>query len=107
MSLIPTVASPGVGKLRQWVGDSIGNMCDYDDSELNELTEQLLSVSSESDEAVELWHDVQQIVVEDALSILVMFQPRVTAFDPQQLGGVETAGYTIPVPEVRELGVVG
>ena len=105
VGLVPSTGAGGIGKLRQWVGESVGNVCTYNDPELNALATDLLSVSGQTDEGVQLWHDVQELVVGDALSIFVLFQPRVTAFDGEKLGNVEGAFYPVPLPEIYEMYV--
>ena len=54
---------------------------------------------------MQAWYDVQEKVVGDALSIFVLFQPRVAAFDPEHLGDVANAYYPVPVPDLYELYV--
>lgn len=88
------------------MGQSISNACRYSDPELDSVTRELQSVSSDSSDAVDdLWHQVQEKIVDDALSILVVFRPRVSAYDPEQLGNVESSGYSSGVPEIRGLFV--
>jgi peptide/nickel transport system substrate-binding protein len=70
-------------KLDQWTGDGIGNACDYNDPELDELKDELLQVSDSSDEAVQLWHQIEEKAIgEDALSIPLLFAATVVGFDP-------------------------
>ena len=45
VGLVPSTGAGGIGKLRQWVGESVGNVCTYNDPELNELAASLQSVS--------------------------------------------------------------
>jgi peptide/nickel transport system substrate-binding protein len=101
MSLIPLMTA-GIGKLTNWVGDGIANVCQYDDPELTSLTEQLEAVSESSDEAVELWSQIQDIVVNDALSAFVAFSSRLAAYDSDVVGDpVLYPLGTFPVPDFR------
>jgi peptide/nickel transport system substrate-binding protein len=105
VGLVPSTGAGGIGKLRQWVGESVGNVCTYNDPELNALAQDLQSVSGETEEGVQAWYAVQEKVVGDALSIFVVFQPRVGAYSGDKLGGVESAYYPVPVPDVYEIYV--
>jgi peptide/nickel transport system substrate-binding protein len=106
MNIIPSVnyvsdfletSRPGVGivpalpgdKLGQWTTDSLSNICDHDDPELNRLREALAKVSLASDEATEIWQEIDRIVAEDALSIPVHFGANVAAYDAGRLSALE------------------
>jgi peptide/nickel transport system substrate-binding protein len=106
VSVTPTM-QPWDRKLQNWVGPALGNTCGYDDPGLDALAEELGTVSRDSDDAERIWHAIDQLVVEDALSIFVYIQPRVSGFDPRRLSNVHTMGYTTYFPEVRELEVSG
>lgn len=104
---VPTMA-PNRGKLRQWAGDALGNTCGYDDPELESLAAELASVSDTSDEAVELWHRIEQkVVADDTLSVFLLFGADPMAYDPERLGGVAAMPYIVPVPDLRETYVRG
>jgi ABC-type transport system substrate-binding protein len=106
MNIIPSVnyvsdfletSRPGVGivpalpgdKLGQWTTDSLSNICDHDDPELNRLREALAKVSLASDEATEIWQEIDRIVAEDALSIPVHFGANVAAYDAERISALE------------------
>ena len=64
------------------------------------------AVSDSSDEGIELWHQIQQIFVEDALAIPVVFQPVAYGINPDRLGNYSILlYYGIPVPNMWELYV--
>ena len=83
MALIPLMSDP----LTQWVGDAVFNHCPIDDPVLNDLAAQAQSISQESEEAVEVWGEIQQHMIDEGLGIFVLFQPSITAYDPDRIGG--------------------
>ncbi|HEY6531997.1 MAG TPA: ABC transporter substrate-binding protein [Acidimicrobiales bacterium] len=101
MGIIPSMTA-GVDRLNMWTGDSISNVCDYNDPEVTDIRNELLKVSSSSDEAVELWGQAADIVVNDALSVFVSFSSRLAAYNTNVVGDpvVYPLG-TFPVPDFR------
>ena len=101
MGIIPSITA-GVDRLNQWIGDNVANVCDYNDPELTAIRDQLLKVSSSSDEAVELWGEAQDIVVNQALSVFVSFSSRLAAYNNTVVGNpvIYPLG-TFPVPDFR------
>jgi peptide/nickel transport system substrate-binding protein len=79
-AVIPSV-SPGRLRLNQWTGDSIGNVCDYQDDELDAAVAELATVGDSSDEAVEIWHDIEALVADQAPSLLMVFVSTLAAYD--------------------------
>jgi peptide/nickel transport system substrate-binding protein len=79
----------GVGVLSAWSGEGLGNICDYQNSELDDLVDQIKTVSSSEPEAVELWHQVNELVVDEALNGFVVYRPSIVGFDSDRVGGVE------------------
>ena len=79
----PLVSIPrsgaGRGKLNNFSGPSTSNFCQYNDPELEGLITQLAAVTDSSEEGQQLWHEIQQIMVEDALLLPLVFQPRLYA----------------------------
>ena len=90
LGVYPNTA-PGPQKLGPWVGDTLANVCHYDDPELNELAEQIGQVSQSSDEAVDLWHQIDEIVANDALGGFIVFRSDLAAYDGDRLGNVTAA----------------
>ncbi|HEY6532357.1 MAG TPA: ABC transporter substrate-binding protein [Acidimicrobiales bacterium] len=86
-ALIPLM-NPGTAKLQQWTGDVTGNTCRWNDQELNDLYAELSRVSETSDEAVELWKQVDQLVSEDALSVLLMFGSNLAGYNSDVIADV-------------------
>jgi peptide/nickel transport system substrate-binding protein len=95
--------TPGVAKLNAWVGDGLGNVCDYSNPQLSALYEQLRGVSQSEPEAVELWHQADEIVVGEALGGFVFFRPALAAYDTDRVGDVQSlvlGTYIVPDPLV-------
>lgn len=93
-------------KLDNFNGDTSGNVCRYNDPELADLITELAAVSDSSDEGVEIWNQIQQIIVDDALSVPLVFQPTVYGLNSGRLGGYDLVDYyTISVPDIHELYV--
>jgi peptide/nickel transport system substrate-binding protein len=95
--------TPGVAKLNAWVGDGLGNVCDYSNLELTALYDQLRGVSQSEPEAVQLWHDASEIVVGEALGGFVFFRPALAAYDIERVGDMQSlvlGTYIVPDPMV-------
>jgi ABC-type transport system substrate-binding protein len=101
------VAGDNLARLDQWSGEGLGNVCEHSDPELDELVAELRTVGQtrETDRAVQLWGDIQEHVAEDTLSILMLFQPEVVAYDAERLMDVASGPYVITVPDVWQLTV--
>jgi peptide/nickel transport system substrate-binding protein len=76
-------------KLNQWSGDATSNTCKYQNDELNVLIGRLATVSDSSDEAVELWHQIDELVIDEALSGFVLFRSRLAGYNADTLGAVD------------------
>jgi peptide/nickel transport system substrate-binding protein len=81
-------SSSGLAALTAWSGEGLGNICDYNNQELNGLIAELKTVSSSQPEAEELWHQVNELVVDQALSGFVLFRPNIVIFDSERVDGV-------------------
>lgn len=93
-------------RLGSWSGSDIGNTCHYDDAELNALQRQLNAMSMSSDEAVELWHQIDELVVRDALSVFIVYGANVVAYDADRLSDVARWPLgNIVIPDVRQTSV--
>jgi peptide/nickel transport system substrate-binding protein len=102
MGLYPNNAA-GVSKLNTWTGDGIGNVCRYNDPELNAVVSEIKGVSENSDEAVELWADAADIIVGDALNGFVVWRSQLAAYNPERLGDfqpLQLGNYIVPDPFV-------
>ena len=54
-------------KLDNFSGPALGNICQYADPALDAMVAELATVSDASDEGIQLWQDMQEIIVGDAL----------------------------------------
>jgi peptide/nickel transport system substrate-binding protein len=79
-------SSAGVTKLDQWNGVGLVNTCDYNDPELASVAAKLATVSQSSDEAVDLWHQANEIVIDNALSAFILFRTKLAAYDSATIG---------------------
>jgi peptide/nickel transport system substrate-binding protein len=93
LGMIPNNAA-GSAKLNAWTGDTLANVCRYQDPELDALVEELRTTSENSDEAVELWSEASKIVVDDALGGFVVFRAELAAFDPDRIGDFKAMPFT-------------
>ena len=102
IGLYPSFVS-GPQKLTAWSGETLGNVCDYSDPELDALISQVRQVSESSDEAVELWHEISAIVTRDALSGFIVFTSVLAAYDTDRIGDMTPfpyGGNLLPDPKV-------
>jgi peptide/nickel transport system substrate-binding protein len=102
LGLYPNNAA-GVAKLNAWTGDGIGNVCKYDDPELDRIVDQIKAVSESSDEAAELWEQASDIIIGDALNGFVVWRSQLAAYNPDRLGDfqpLELGNYIVPDPFV-------
>ena len=81
--------SKGVQKLDDWVGTSLGNACDYNDPALTALREQIAKVSESDPKAIELWHQAEKMVLEQALGGFVLFRSTLAAYNTERLGNLK------------------
>ena len=99
-------SSAGVTKLTAWVGDGLGNVCDFNDPALTALSEQLKGVSQTDPEAVELWAQASEIVVGDALGVFIFFRPSLAAYDTERVADMVSTvrgTYLVPDPLVTSI----
>jgi peptide/nickel transport system substrate-binding protein len=89
-----------------WVGDQTSNVCRYDDPAMDALSQELATVREGTPEAVEVWHEVSELAVEDSLTIFVVFSSRVLGYNTDRIG--ELAAWPIGnvvIPDVRATSV--
>jgi len=73
MNILP-LARSGLNKVtRVFVPGSYGNVCTYDDPDLNAVVAELRAVREDAPEAKELWAELQEIALEDAITIFGLF----------------------------------
>jgi ABC-type transport system substrate-binding protein len=76
---------------RNLVLGSIGNVCNWDDPRLNKLVTELRAVpqSGDSEEAVRLWHELEELTVTEAMNIFGVFGTTNNVWNPDRLGDVD------------------
>jgi ABC-type transport system substrate-binding protein len=90
----------GLNKItRLYVPGSYGNVCNWDDPELNRLVKALQAVQETSPEGIKLWNDLQAYTVKTAVTIFGIFGVQANVWDEAKLGDVDfffPASYLIP-----------
>jgi peptide/nickel transport system substrate-binding protein len=74
---------------RNLVPGSIGDVCNWNDPDLNKLVEQLRAVKADSDEAVQLWHKLDKLALERAMNIFGVFGTAANAWNDGKLANVQ------------------
>lgn len=93
----------GAQKANAWSGDSMANACDYSNPEITRLANDLTGVSEQSDEGVEIWHRLDELVTEEAPSGFVVFRADVGAYNADTVGDMAiwpTGTWIVPDPWV-------
>jgi hypothetical protein len=81
-------------------------VCDWSDPALDALIAELAGVSASSDEAVDLWHEIEAKVVNEALSGLYLFRSRIAGYNSERLETVALYPLgTVIVPDVFNIAV--
>ena len=76
----------GTAKLNAYTGQSIGNVCNYNNPTLTGIINEIKSVSEASDEAEQLWHEAADIIVPEALTGFILFRSDLMVYDTARLG---------------------
>jgi peptide/nickel transport system substrate-binding protein len=77
---------PGPQKVTAWTGTSMGNVCKYSNPEIDRLYTSLTGVSEQSEEAVDIWYDIDTLSTEEALSGFIVFRADVGAYNTTAVG---------------------
>jgi peptide/nickel transport system substrate-binding protein len=91
----------GVQKLTSYTGNSLGNICEYNDPEITGWFNELSGMSQSDPKAVEIWHDAAEKIVGDALSVFVLFRATLGAYDTEALENMTPMSlgqYIVPDP---------
>lgn len=86
-------------------GNSIGNVCRYNDPQLNGIVARLATATPGSNDELTLWHQGQDLVVNDALSVFLLWRPLVDAWNTTRLTNFKLVPGLIPYPDFWQLGV--
>ncbi|MGE0796263.1 MAG: ABC transporter substrate-binding protein [Acidimicrobiia bacterium] len=100
------LARVGLPKVtRTLVPGTFGNVCEWNDPELNSLVTQLRAVPEESDEGIELWSKISENGLRNALWLFGVFGTQPYGVYESRVGGlelVETSAGT-PTPDIYEI----
>ncbi len=71
---------PGIQKITtSYTPGTVGDLCNYNDPTLNNITNEIQATPPNSPKLVSLWKQAQQLIIKDALSVYVDFSPLLTA----------------------------
>ncbi|HEY6531610.1 MAG TPA: ABC transporter substrate-binding protein [Acidimicrobiales bacterium] len=94
---------PGPQKLIAWTGESAGNVCDYQNDEVDQLVKSINGVSQQSQEAVDLWYQMDELVTTEALSGFIVFRADVAGYNSDVIGDMQpwpVGNFIVPDPWV-------
>jgi peptide/nickel transport system substrate-binding protein len=74
------------------------NLCKYSDPKLTALFDKTKSLTPGSDEAAEAWHEIAEMVDDEALIVPLFFQANATAFRVSDIGAIP---FTTPYVDYR------
>ncbi len=85
--LVPFARS-GLDKVtRSFLAGSVGNTCNYEDPKLIALVDEVRRLDG-TDGFQKAWWALDEYIVKNALSLFLVWTPRVSAYDPARVGGV-------------------
>jgi hypothetical protein len=91
---------PGLQKVTRAFGpNSVANVCQYSDPNLNSLTAQIAAQPPGSKLLKKLWDQVNEDVTNNVLWNFGAWQPIVEAWNAQQVGGVERISPLLQGPD--------
>jgi peptide/nickel transport system substrate-binding protein len=103
VAISPSIPGRTTGRLTVFTGSSIANVCSYSDPQVDSLAQQLLRTDSDSDQYVQLWHQLDERLHDQVSNVLIVFRPNLIGFDPSVVSHLPVASYTIPVPDIRSI----
>ncbi|HEY6531471.1 MAG TPA: ABC transporter substrate-binding protein [Acidimicrobiales bacterium] len=84
-TFFPPTPTPGSRRLQSVVGQNLGNLCGYVNPELERLASELSKVSTQSDEAQQIWWQIDQIVADEALVAPILFASIIGGYNESDL----------------------
>ena len=107
-TIFPPVPNPGAKKLVTLVGLSLSNLCDYVNPELDALAAELATVSSDTQEAQDIWWEIDKIIADETLVIPLLFGSLTGGYDSSKvdLGGTYPDGLWV-FPDIYTSSMVG
>jgi len=73
---------------RTLIPGSVGNVCDYDNPELNRLVTEAAAAQPGSPELIQAWHQIEQITIEEALNVLLHFGTHDAAWNKDRIAKI-------------------
>ena len=96
--VIITQSRPGMQKLtRNFLNSGITNPCDTEYDRTTEIITELSGLAPDDPKAVELWHEIQRINVEEARHMILAFFPSYMAWNSDKIGGVNPNSFGGPI----------
>ncbi len=93
-----TQSRPGMQKLtRNFFDTGITNPCDTEYDRATEIINELYGLAPDDPKAVDLWHEIQRINVEDARHMILAFFPSYMAWNSDKIGGVSPDSFGGPI----------
>jgi peptide/nickel transport system substrate-binding protein len=91
IGLIPGTSSDPITRLGAYTGESLANICDWDDPEFNEIYDGITKVSQTTDEAKALYKQVDTYLTEKVPNIPLFFTAVLAGYDSDTLVMEKTA----------------
>ncbi|TMK64276.1 MAG: ABC transporter substrate-binding protein [Actinobacteria bacterium] len=101
MGLVPVQPVP---KTRAYLPGNVGDLCTYHDPKIDAIQDRLLAAPEGSADAIKAWSDLEHVVVNQALSIFVMFRP-VTYATTTNVKGLKLVPGLNPYPYLWDVSV--
>ncbi len=101
------VINPGLASLDTLRPGNIGDLCAYNNPEIDSIATQLNGLAPTSSAAASLWGQVQTIISQQALLIPLDFQPVVFAASATVRDANLVTSYIVPVPDYHTIYVSG
>jgi peptide/nickel transport system substrate-binding protein len=102
----PTI-NPGLARLNTFHPGFIGDLCNYNNPELDSIVTQLDAVAPTSPQAVRLWDQVQTIISQQALAVWIDFLPVAAATSGTVVDANLVTSYIQPVPDYHTIHISG
>ena len=97
---------PGLQKVTRAFGpNSVANVCQYSDPELNTLTAQIAAQPPGSAQLKKLWDEVNEKITDNLLWNFGVWQPIVEGYNTKQVAGVERISPLLQGPDFSTIYV--
>jgi hypothetical protein len=80
---------PGLQKVTRMFGpNSVANVCNYTDPQIDTLTAKIAAIDPNSAEAVQAWKDLSKYIMDNALFVPLVWEPQIVAFKTSKITGL-------------------